>query len=129
MLAQNITVANTSWPTTSCTDGWNYDFAGEVHFETISTELDWVCERDTYPSYIQAIFFIGAIAGGFFFGYIGDRYGRMPALVVANFIGCVGGLCTPFTTTFWEVMVVRFICGMAYDNCFTMIYIVGKFNN
>jgi MFS family permease len=44
-------------------------------------QLDWVCEKDNLPATAQAIFFCGAIFGGLIFGWIADKYGRIPALM------------------------------------------------
>ncbi len=52
------------------------------------------------------------------------RYGRVPALVLANLLGAVGGALSVVSTNFWLFMMFRFITGMAFDNCFTMIYIL-----
>lgn len=47
-------------------------------------QLDWVCDKDNYAATAQAIFFCGAIVGGLVFGWIADKYGRIPALVGKN---------------------------------------------
>jgi MFS family permease len=75
----------------------------------------------------QAVFFGGAILGGLIFGWVADRYGRIPALVWTNLIGFVAGIATSFVTTFWAFCVCRFLVGLAFDNCFTMMYILGKY--
>lgn len=41
-------------------------------------------------------------------------------------IGCVGGIATIFTTGLWDFAFCRFLVGMAFDNCFMMMYILGK---
>ena len=79
------------------------------------------------PSIAQAIFFGGAIVGGLIFGWMADRYGRIPALVSTNLIGCGAGIATAFVNSFWAFCVCRFLVGLAFDNCFTMMYILGKF--
>jgi hypothetical protein len=53
--------------------------------------------------------------------------GRVPALVTANLLGCIGGaLSGVFYQNFIVFCILRFITGMAFDNSFTMIYILGK---
>ena len=78
------------------------------------------------PTIAQAVFFGGAILGGLIFGWMADRYGRIPALVWTNLIGFMAGIATAFVTTFWAFCVCRFLVGLAFDNCFTMMYILGK---
>lgn len=90
--------------------------------------MEWVCDRDSLATWAQAIFFLGAICGGLLFGWVADRYGRIPALVGTNLVGFAAGIATPLTSTFWEFCICRFLVGMAFDNCFTMMYILGTNN-
>ncbi|XP_043271469.1 organic cation transporter protein-like [Venturia canescens] len=119
----SIRVADPSWPIQKCQYGWEYNFT-DVPYETVSTEFDWVCENAALPSLAQSIFFVGAIFGGLIFGWIADRYGRIPALVGTNMAGFVAGVMTAFATNFWQFAVCRFLVGLAFDNCFTMMYIL-----
>ena len=89
-------------------------------------QLEWVCDNAALPSIAQAIFFGGAIAGGFVFGWIADRWGRVPALVGTNLVGFAAGVATATSTSFWLFCVYRFLVGLAFDNCFTMMYILGE---
>uniref|UniRef100_A0A8D8ZDD1 Organic cation transporter protein n=1 Tax=Cacopsylla melanoneura TaxID=428564 RepID=A0A8D8ZDD1_9HEMI len=123
LLRTGITLADPTWPTTECQHGWEYDFS-EIPYSTIATELNWVCDQNTLAPWAQASFFCGAIVGGLVFGWIADRFGRVPALVLTNFIGFVFGTMTAFSTTFWQFAVCRFFVGLAFDNCFTMMYII-----
>jgi len=66
--------------------------------------------------------------GGIGIGFIADTRGRVPALVTANLLGCIGGALTAvFYTDFYVFCIFRFIAGMAFDNSFTMIYILGNY--
>ncbi|XP_075217415.1 carcinine transporter [Lycorma delicatula] len=123
VIAQGLKEADPSWPTTSCSQGWEYDFS-DIPYSTIATELDWVCENDSLPTVAQSVFFCGAILGGLLFGWMADRFGRIPALVGSNMAGLVAGICTAFCSTFWQFLVCRFLVGLAFDNCFTMMYIL-----
>lgn len=86
-----------------------------------------MCEYDSLPSIAQAVFFCGAILGGLVFGWVADKHGRIPAIVGTNIIGFAAGIATAFCYTFWEFCVCRFLVGMAFDNCFTMMYILGEY--
>jgi MFS family permease len=92
----------------------------------IYLQLGWVCDNAALPTIAQAVFFGGAIVGGLIFGWMADRYGRIPALVWTNLMGFTAGIATAFVTTFWAFCVCRFLVGLAFDNCFTMMYILGK---
>nr|CAD7402788.1 unnamed protein product [Timema cristinae] len=124
LLADGVTVADTNWPKTPCRHGWEFNFT-DVPYSTIATELGWVCDQAALASVAQAVFFCGAILGGLVFGWIADRYGRIPALVGTNTVGLVAGVATAFCNTFWAFCLCRFLVGLAFDNCFTMMYILG----
>ncbi|KAF4533431.1 hypothetical protein B566_EDAN001156 [Ephemera danica] len=111
------------WPTVSCLHGWEFNHS-EIPYATVTSEMEWVCENDSLATWAQAIFFLGAIMGGLLFGWIADRYGRIPALVGTNVVGFVAGIATPLVSNFWEFALCRFIVGFAFDNCFTMMYIL-----
>lgn len=90
------------------------------------TQFEWVCDHAYLPTLAQSIFFLGAIVGGLLFGWIADRYGRIPALAGCNLIGFAAGVATAFVGNFWQFSLCRFLVGFAFDNCFTMMYILGK---
>ncbi|XP_012276481.1 organic cation transporter protein [Orussus abietinus] len=123
VLQSGITTANLSWPTEKCRHGWEFNFT-DLPYSTVSTELEWVCEKAALPSLAQSVFFVGAIFGGLIFGWIADRYGRIPALVGTNMAGFLAGVATVFATNFWQFSACRFLVGLAFDNCFTMMYIL-----
>lgn len=117
---------NDNWPRQMCTNGYWFNFT-DIPYETAATEFGWVCENDTYGTWATSIFFVGAIVGGLLFGWVADRYGRVPALVFCNLTGFVGGIATAFSMNFWQFCLCRFLVGFAFDNCFTMMYILGEF--
>ncbi|XP_076765735.1 organic cation transporter protein-like isoform X1 [Xylocopa sonorina] len=111
------------WATKACQHGWEFNYS-TVPYATVATELGWVCQHDALPTMAQSIFFIGAIFGGLIFGWIADQYGRIPALIGANLMGFLAGVATAFTDSFWQFALCRFFVGFAFDNCFTMMYIL-----
>ncbi|XP_015511707.1 organic cation transporter protein-like [Neodiprion virginianus] len=123
LLEQGVTAADPSWPIQKCQHGWEFNFT-EIPYASIAAELEWVCDNAALPSLAQSIFFVGAIFGGLIFGWIADRYGRIPALVGTNLAGFIAGIATVFATSFWEFSLCRFLVGLAFDNCFTMMYIL-----
>ncbi|CAK1588466.1 unnamed protein product [Parnassius mnemosyne] len=114
---------NESWPTEKCQHGWEFNKT-EIPYPTVSSEWGWVCDKDSYQATAQSIFFLGSIVGGFLIGWVADRFGRIPAAVSANMIGCVAGVVTIFARNFIEFSVCRFLMGMSYDNCLMMIYLL-----
>lgn len=112
-----------NWSTTSCQHGWEFN-KSEVPYPTISSELEWVCEKDSYQAIAQSMFFVGSIVGGFVVGWVADRFGRLQAVVFSNMIGCITGIATTFVTSFTQFTICRFIMGMSYDNCMIMAYLI-----
>lgn len=64
--------------------------------------------------------------GGLVFGWVSDHFGRIPALMGSNLVSFVFGTLTAFSTSFWQFTICRFFVGMGFDNCFTLIYILGE---
>ncbi|CAL8106518.1 unnamed protein product [Orchesella dallaii] len=108
-------------PPAKCSVRWNRT---APFYDTIVTEGNWWCTAEANITIAQAIFFLGAIVGGFLIGWIADTFGRVPALVIANILGAVGGALSAWSTNIYLFSLFRFITGMAFDNCFTMMYIL-----
>lgn len=101
-----------------------YNFSSfKNHFQ-----FDWVCEEAGKVPLAQALFFAGSIVGGILLGYLADRFGRIPALILCNLIGAVAGIITTYSYTFELFAFSRFLMGMAFDNCFVFMYILGMVN-
>lgn len=114
---------DSTWSSVPCQHGWEFNLT-EIPYPTISSELEWVCDKNSYQATAQSIFFIGAILGGFVIGWIADRFGRVPAAVSSNLIGCVGGFASTYAQNLTQFAAARFVMGMAYDNCMTMAYLL-----
>lgn len=114
---------NSSWPIERCRHGWEFDKT-QIPYPTISSEMGWVCDKDSYQATAQSIFFVGSIIGGLCIGLIADRFGRLPAGIVGNLIGCLAGVCSVFARNFLEFCICRFFMGMSYETSMTMIYLL-----
>jgi MFS family permease len=65
-----------------------------------------------YNGLLSAAFLIGAALGGFFFGWLGDRVGRVRAMVLSVLTYAVfTGLCG-FVAAPWHLAVLRFIASL-----------------
>jgi MFS family permease len=61
---------------------------------------------------IIAVFLLGAATGGVFFGWLGDRVGRVRAMALSIFTYAIfTGLCG-FATEAWHIAVLRFIASL-----------------
>ncbi|XP_072935466.1 solute carrier family 22 member 3-like [Epargyreus clarus] len=110
-------------PIIPCQNGWEFLFE-DIPYSTIVNEREWVCDNANLVPWSQAINFLGSIIGGILCGTLADKYGRVPVLVLANLLGCLGGITTMYTSGFWDFSACRFIVGMACDSCFLMMYIL-----
>jgi MFS family permease len=61
---------------------------------------------------ITALFLVGAATGGVLFGWIGDRFGRVRAMMLSVLTyAVVSGLCG-FASSAWQVGVLRFVASL-----------------
>ncbi|XP_017878090.2 organic cation transporter protein [Ceratina calcarata] len=112
------------WPMKKC-DEWEFKYtAQDVPYESVAAEQKWVCDATYKVTLAQSIFFGGAILGGLVFGWMADKYGRVPVLVGTNMLGFIGGVSTMYVSEFWHFCACRFVVGLAYDNTFTIAYIL-----
>ena len=58
------------------------------------------------------VFLTGGTLGGIFFGWLGDRWGRRPTMVVTILMYSVFSGLTYFATNLWEVGALRFLVAM-----------------
>ncbi|KAG7295623.1 hypothetical protein JYU34_021899 [Plutella xylostella] len=122
-LLSNFTPPHPSTPTVKCQNGWEFDFK-DIPYRTTAVDMAWVCDHNDSQATAQSVFFVGSVVGSLILGWISDRFGRIPVTVCSNILGCVGGIASSFTNTFWTFTATRFIVGMAYDNCVMMIYLL-----
>jgi AAHS family 4-hydroxybenzoate transporter-like MFS transporter len=55
---------------------------------------------------------LGTMVGGFLFGYLGDRFGRRPAILLASFGFGILTLAFGLARSFEELMLLRFVNGI-----------------
>ncbi|KAM4770927.1 solute carrier family 22 member 2-like [Rhinophrynus dorsalis] len=117
----NISTFNgTRLPVINCKDGWVYDTNGA----SIVTEFNLVCadswKLDLFQSCVNLGFFIGSLISG----YIADRFGRKPFLLISLFICAVFGVLMAFAPNYPLVVVSRFIQGLVSKGYWMSGYIL-----
>ena len=66
----------------------------------------------TWYGIVTALFLVGAATGGVLFGWIGDRFGRVRAMVVSVLTyAIVSGLCG-FAANAWQLGALRFVAAL-----------------
>ncbi|XP_020813744.1 organic cation transporter protein-like [Drosophila serrata] len=102
----------------------SWEFDRESNYESITTELGWVCD-DAYKLAVgQSFFFIGSALGSIFFGYLADRIGRLPACVLTTLTGASGDFFTSFVSSLPWFSFTRFISGLSMDTQYVLMYIL-----
>jgi AAHS family 4-hydroxybenzoate transporter-like MFS transporter len=61
---------------------------------------------------IFSIGLFGTLIGGFVFGYVGDRMGRRPTVILATAMFGVLTMCFALASSFWSLFLLRFIDGL-----------------
>ncbi|XP_037954905.1 organic cation transporter protein [Teleopsis dalmanni] len=104
-----------------CTE-WIFQY--ESGYRSITTELKWVCNDAVKAAIGQSFFFIGSVLGTIFFGFLADKIGRLPALLISTLIGATGDFITSFVYSLPAFAVGRFISGISTDTIFFLMYII-----
>ncbi|KAH8278560.1 hypothetical protein KR018_005215 [Drosophila ironensis] len=102
----------------------NWIFDRESGYESITTELKWVCDKAHHPAVGQSFFFVGSVLGTITFGYLSDRIGRLPSLLMATLCGASGDFATSFVYTLPWFAVCRFLSGLSTDTMYYLMYIL-----
>ncbi|XP_037950517.1 organic cation transporter protein [Teleopsis dalmanni] len=101
-----------------------FDYEYFMGYESITSELNWICDSAWKLTLGQSMFFVGSVVGSLIFGFLADLWGRMPILIIANLVAMAGNILTIFGTTLPLFCLFRFISGLATDSNFVMMYIL-----
>uniref|UniRef100_A0A3Q1IR34 Solute carrier family 22 member 6 n=1 Tax=Anabas testudineus TaxID=64144 RepID=A0A3Q1IR34_ANATE len=94
-----------------CQTGWVYD--NSTFKSTVVTEWDLVCSRKGMSRATATVFFIGVMFGAPLFGFLSDRFGRRPLLLVSYLSSMVFGVISAFSTSYIMFAIMRFFTGMS----------------
>ncbi|EDV43370.1 uncharacterized protein Dana_GF16557 [Drosophila ananassae] len=104
-------------------NSWQYE--REENYESITTELNWVCDEAFNLAVGQSFFFVGSVMGSIFFGYLADRIGRLPACVLTTLTGAAGDFLTSFVSDLPWFSFARFVSGLSLDTQYVLMYILS----
>ncbi|XP_061391955.1 organic cation transporter-like protein [Musca vetustissima] len=105
----------------SCSQ-FHYDYY--MGYESLTSELNWICDNAWKSTLGQSMFFVGSVVGSLVFGILADIVGRLPILIIANAVAMLGNVLTIFGTDLVTFSFFRFISGLATDSNFVMMYIL-----
>ncbi|PSN44621.1 hypothetical protein C0J52_10017 [Blattella germanica] len=97
---------------TTCEAGWDYNLTGG--FNTVVSELNWVCGHSWYASWGQSPYFVGSVFGTLILGFVADWKGRIPVLVISYLFAFIGNFVTAFSYHLPEFMLGRALAVMEY---------------
>ncbi|KAJ8709957.1 hypothetical protein PYW07_009323 [Mythimna separata] len=125
-LISNITNAvlsvrkNTTSP---CAHGWR--FSTEQYQDTLVTEFSLVCDMDWLPRMCNTLFWVGSIFGNVFFGWMSDRYGRRPTILLMVFLEVPLAIASCFATSFWTYVGLRVAGGLFFPALYQLPFILA----
>ncbi|XP_037816721.1 organic cation transporter-like protein isoform X2 [Lucilia sericata] len=96
----------------------------ENGYESITTELNLVCDSTYLSAVSQSFYFVGAVIGTISFGILADRIGRLPAIILSTISGGLGDFLSSFVNSVELFALTRFISGLATDTFFVLMYIL-----
>ncbi|XP_066510419.1 solute carrier family 22 member 7-like [Hoplias malabaricus] len=97
--------------TIPCQNGWTYDRS--TFNSTTATEWDLVCDSKNLNQALASFFFMGVMIGAALYGYLADRFGRKPMLLVSFVSSCVFGVASAFSTSYIMFAINRTLSGVA----------------
>src|ERR1017187_10104065 len=69
-------------------------------------------EIGLWMGYITALFLVGAAGGGFLFGWLGDRVGRVRAMILSVLAYSLFTGCSYFAQAAWQLGLFRFLAAL-----------------
>ncbi|KAI8044034.1 solute carrier family 22 member 13 [Drosophila gunungcola] len=93
-------------------------------FRSMNADLNWVCDEAYKARVGQSLFFVGSMCGTLLFGLLGDRIGRIRAMVLANWCGFLGDAATIFAQSLVTFSASRFVSGLAAEANAYLMYIL-----
>jgi MFS transporter, AAHS family, 4-hydroxybenzoate transporter len=103
-------------------DGYDLNviaFAAPYMRETYA--LDTAMLRDVFSVGIA-----GTLFGGFLFGFLGDRLGRRPTIILSTALFGLLTLLLAQADTYWELVVIRFLNGLALGGALPLIWALSN---
>ncbi|GIY89893.1 organic cation transporter protein [Caerostris extrusa] len=91
--------------TTPCTS-WEYD--DSVYKSTVLSQFNLVCEREWLTSMSKSVFIGGYFLSATLFGYMADKFGRRPIIVLCNVVALFSAIICTFSTSFLMFAICRF---------------------
>ncbi|XP_021027921.1 solute carrier family 22 member 14 isoform X3 [Mus caroli] len=115
--------------TETCKFGWIYPFANT---RSLINEFDLVCGNEPNKENGQTVFLSGILTGSLLFGFLSDKLGRYPIILLSLLGFLIFGFGTAFVSSFYQYLFFRFFVAQAsvgYAICsvsLVMEWLVGE---
>uniref|UniRef100_A0A8C3YU38 Solute carrier family 22 member 14 n=1 Tax=Catagonus wagneri TaxID=51154 RepID=A0A8C3YU38_9CETA len=96
--------------TDSCHAGWVYP---EGKRRSLINEFDLVCGKEPNLDMVQTMFLAGFLLGALIFGFLSDKLGRYPTVLLSLLELIVFGFGTAFVKSFHQYLLFRFFVSQA----------------
>ncbi|XP_055270591.1 solute carrier family 22 member 14 [Moschus berezovskii] len=96
--------------TDSCQNGWIYP---EIKTRSLINEFDLVCGKEPNKEIVHTMFLAGLLTGAFLFGFITDKLGRYPTILLSLLELIIFGFGTAFVSSFNQYIFFRFCVSQA----------------
>ncbi|XP_023223332.1 carcinine transporter-like [Centruroides sculpturatus] len=123
LLERGVTGADAEWPRTDCRYGWNYDRS--LYHETLVTQMDVVCDRSWMTSLAMSVFYAGSLFGNAIYGYVGDRFGRKPTLLIIILVDFAISFISVFSPNYSFYVGCRALLGLGFPSLYRISFIMA----
>ncbi|CAK1591347.1 unnamed protein product [Parnassius mnemosyne] len=108
---------------TGCLNGWR--FSTEQYEVTLVTEFSLVCEKEWLPRTGYTLFWVGSIFGNLFFGWMSDRYGRRPTILLMIYLEVPLAIAACFPSSYMTYIVLRVLGGLFFPAMYQLPFILA----
>ncbi|XP_030559484.1 organic cation transporter-like protein [Drosophila novamexicana] len=112
---------NNSTHSSSCK---KYNYEHYMGYQSFVSEMNWICDQEDKLSKGDSVYFAGCLIGCLVMGYLADRLGRVPILVLAKVITIFGNFLTIFGMSLALYCIFRFITGFVINSNFFIVRIL-----
>ncbi|KAJ8726744.1 hypothetical protein PYW08_015141 [Mythimna loreyi] len=95
-----------------------------VFTETVQTKYGLLCERAWLVSFSQSMLYVGALCGAFSFGFLSDKFGRLPTFSVSLLTVGISGCMVSFMPNAATFIFMRVFEGIGVGGAIVTGYVL-----